>query len=173
MKPFCLFALLAVTAGCRSTSHLPVVRDFEAERYMGVWYEAVRYPHRFEKGLSSVSAEYTLNSDGTIRVLNRGFDAQCGEWKSIEGQAKSRGNPDEGWLKVTFFKPIYASYRIVYLDEAYTRAIVTGPTYGYLWILTRDPLLPDTQLQSLIGKAVEMGFERERMILIDQSRNKP
>lgn len=139
---------------------------------MGTWYEAVRYPHRFEKGMSHVSATYSLNEDGTIEVLNRGFNERKQEWEEIQGVAKPKGNDGKGWLKVSFFKPFYASYKIIYLDEAYSKAIVTGPTYGYLWILVRNPELPEAELEELIERSEAFGFNREKMIIVEQTENK-
>lgn len=166
-----LFALTLV--GCKSTRNLDVVSDFDIERYMGTWYEAVRYPHRFEKGLSSVTATYSLRADGTITVLNRGYNDAREKWESIEGTAKPRDKAGHGWLKVSFFKPFYASYKILYLDAGYTRAIVTGPTYTYFWILVRDPALPEAELEELITKAETFGFKREKMTLVNHTRNHP
>jgi apolipoprotein D and lipocalin family protein len=138
---------------------------------MGTWYEVIRYPHRFEKGMSSVSATYTLNADGTIKVVNRGYMDHEKSWESIEGVAKLKGNASDGWLKVSFFKPFYASYKIIYLDDNYTQAIVTGPSYGYLWILVRDPDLEQSELERLIEKAEAKGFDKNRMLKIEQSKN--
>ncbi|MCF7816576.1 MAG: lipocalin family protein [Kiritimatiellales bacterium] len=166
-----LLLSLAALAGCKSTSDLDVVSGFDAARYLGTWYEAVRYPHRFEKGLSSVSAEYSRHADGTIKVVNRGFDDAKHEWKSIEGVAKPKGDPTRGWLKVSFFKPFYASYKIIHLNADYTQAIVTGPTYGYFWILVRDPSLPEAELDKLIRLAEKAGFDPARMQIVDQSKN--
>lgn len=166
-----LFVLVALS-GCKSTSCLSVVESFDSDRYLGVWYEAVRYPHRFEKGLSSVSATYSSNDDGTIKVINRGYDDSKQTWKDIEGVARFKGADDRGWLKVSFFRPFYASYKIVYLDEQYSKAIVTGPSYGYLWILVRNPDLSRSELDQLVAKAGSMGFDPEKMIRVDQSKNK-
>ncbi len=167
-----LFSLVFLAlAGCKSTRDLKVVNDFNPDRYMGVWYEAARYPHGFEKGMSNVSATYTLNEDGTIKVLNKGYVEDEAEWETIEGVAKLKSDPNVGWLKVSFFKPFYASYKIVYLDDAYTQAIIAGPTYGYLWILARDPDLPETERERLIKKTEQLGYEREKIILVDQSKN--
>lgn len=165
-----LFLLTALT-GCKSTSNLSVVDNFEADRYLGVWYEAARYPHRFEKGLSSVSATYSMNDDGTIKVENRGYKDSSKAWEDIEGVAKFRGDDDLGWLKVSFFKPFYASYKIIYLDEHYSKAIVTGPSYGYLWILVREPNLPESELDSLVALAQGFGFDPDKLIIVDQSKN--
>ena len=166
MAPACL-----LMSGCRSTSNLEVVSNFEIERYLGVWYEAARMPHGFEKHLSSVSADYSFNDDGTIKVLNRGFNDKKQLWEDIEGVAKFKTTGDQGWLKVSFFKPFYASYKIIYLDEDYTRAIVTGPSYGYLWILVRDPALPKTEVEQLVSKAGEFGFDTGKLLLVGQDKN--
>ena len=166
-----LAACLLMT-GCRSTSNLEVVSDFEIERYLGVWYEAARLPHGFEKNLSSVSAHYAFNDNGTIKVLNRGFNDETQQWEEIEGVARLRGSGGKGWLKVSFFKPFYASYKVIYLNDDYTQAIVTGPSYGFLWILVRDPALPNTAIESLVYRAGAFGFDTEKLILVDQSKNR-
>ncbi|MDF7826900.1 lipocalin family protein [Pontiellaceae bacterium B12227] len=171
MKTIFTALVLLALAGCKSTSHLKVVSDFDAERYTGIWYEAARYPHRFEKGMSAVSATYSLNDDGTIKVQNRGYLDKKSKWKEIEGVAKFKGAANEGWLKVSFFKPFYASYKIIYLDDSYRNAIIAGPSYGYLWILTRDPDLPKAELDQLISRARNFGYDEEKIILVDQQRN--
>ena len=176
MKLFPLYMIMTaglLMTGCRSTSNLEVVSDFEVERYLGVWYEAARMPHGFEKDLSSVSATYSFNEDGTIKVLNRGYNDKKLEWEEIEGVAKFKADEDQGWLKVSFFKPFYASYKVIYLNADYTQAIVTGPSYGYLWILVREPALPNTDVEELVAKAKAFGFETEKLIMVDQTRNLP
>ncbi len=166
-----MVAVGLLMSGCRSTSKLEVVSNFEVERYLGVWYEAARMPHGFEKNLSSVSANYSLNEDGTIKVLNRGFNDKKLQWEEVEGVAEFKAAEDQGWLKVSFFKPFYASYKVIYLNEAYTQAIVTGPSYGYLWILVRDPALPTTEIEWLVSKAGEFGFDTGKLLLIEQDKN--
>ncbi len=173
MKTYPFALALLVLAGCRSTSKLEVVSEFDSGRYLGTWYEIARYPHRFEKGLSAVSAEYSANDDGTIKVVNKGYLAEKKEWKSIEGVAKPKDDPTRGWLKVSFFKPFYASYKIVHLDPGYTEAIIAGPTYGYLWILARDPVLPPEHLSELVAKTAAMGYDTNKLVFVDQTLNQP
>ncbi len=156
-------------SGCRTTSGLEVVTGFDVDRYLGTWYEAARFPHRFERHLTSVTAAYTHNDDGTIKVVNRGYNVSTGEWEQAVGTARFKGDPDTGWLKVSFFKPFYASYKILYLDEQYTEAIVTGPTYNYLWILVRDPKIPETELQRLVDVAAGFGFDTNRLEIIEHT----
>lgn len=54
-----------------------VVTNFDLDRYLGTWYEIARLDHRFERGMSHVTANYSLRDDGgvsrngtgTIRVM--------------------------------------------------------------------------------------------------------
>ncbi len=158
-------------SGCRSTANVPVVSGFELERYLGTWYEVARFPHRFEKELTAVTAHYSLNPNGTINVVNRGYHTEKKQWKEAEAVGKFRDDPTEGWLKVSFFWPFYADYRIIHLDEQYSEAIITGPSYNYLWILAREPVLPDAELDRLIRTAHTFGFDTNRIERIDHTIN--
>lgn len=166
---FSLCMLLLV--GCNSTNDLKVVSDFEPDRYMGVWYEMARLPNRFEKGMSNVTATYSFNDDGSVKVVNKGYIDKKDQWKKAEAHAKSKGDASEGLLKVSFFKPFYASYKVVDLDNDYSRAIVTSGSYKYLWLLTREPNIADDELSSMVEKAKELGFDTSKLIFVDQSRN--
>lgn len=79
----------------------PVV-GFDSERYLGTWHEIARLDHSFERNLERVTATYGLNEDGSISVLNKGFNTQKGEWRQAEGVAKPMGSRDVGHLKVSF-----------------------------------------------------------------------
>lgn len=169
MRLLYLLFIPFLLSGCASTSDLSAVSDFDLERYLGTWYEAVRYDHGFERGMSAVSAAYSMNRDGTIKVVNRGYGN--GAWNEAVGVAKPKNEISQGWLMVSFFKPFYGSYKIVYLDPEYTQAIVTSSTRRYLWILTRSPVLPEAELEQLIVRAEGFGFDRNKMILVDQALN--
>lgn len=52
------------------------VSPFELEKYLGEWFEIARLDHRFERGLTAVTANYSLRDDGGVKVVNRGFDTE-------------------------------------------------------------------------------------------------
>ena len=130
------------------------VENFQLERYLGTWYEIARLDHSFERGLSRVSAEYSLREDGGVRVVNRGYNAKTGEWEQAEGKAFFVQDPQTGFLKVSFFGPFYGAYVIFELDhEGYSHAVVSGPDTSYLWILAREKRLDDALRRELVAKA--------------------
>ena len=157
--------LTAMAAGCSpSAADIPPVENFDAGRYMGEWYEIARLPHRFERDMDFVRAEYSPNPDGTIKVVNRGM--RRGELRTITGKARVKSpsaNPPEGLLEVSFFGPFYSDYRIIRLDAAYRLAVVTGSTRDYLWILSRTPNISGEQLNVLLEFVRDLGFDIEKL----------
>jgi apolipoprotein D and lipocalin family protein len=152
---------MIVLAGCSGIPEgVSVVDGFELERYLGTWHEIARLDHSFERGLSRVTAEYTLREDGRIDVLNRGYSDATGKWQSAQAIAKSAGKPSEGSLKVSFFRPFWADYHIIALDkDDYQYAMVTSSTRSYLWILARTPSLDEAILNDLLAKAADQGYD--------------
>lgn len=145
------------------------VRGFELQRYLGTWYAIARLDHRFERGLSRVSATYALREDGSVNVLNKGFDAQKGQWRQVEGQARFIGAPDTASLKVSFFGPFFGGYHVVELDPDYRWAMVMGPTRGYFWILARDTEVPPALRERWLARARSLGIDTGALIWVDQS----
>lgn len=165
-----LLALLALLlGGCVSLpDNVRPVGDFKLERYLGTWYEIARLDHSFERGLSRVTAEYSLREDGGVRVVNRGYSARDGKWKQAEGRAYFVRDPQTGFLKVSFFGPFYGSYVIFELDhENYGYAVISGPDTSYLWILARKPGMDESLKRDLVARAAARGFKTEGLIFVD------
>jgi len=146
------------------------VDNFKLEKYLGKWYEIARLDHSFERGLSRVTADYSLRDDGGVRVLNRGYSVKKNSWKEAEGKAYFVRGSDQGYLKVSFFGPFYGSYIIFELDhENYQYALVSGPDKSYLWILARSPKMKEEVKDTLIAKASAFGFNTRKLIFVDQN----
>ena len=128
------------------------IRYLDVSRYMGKWYEIVRYENRFERGLSQVSATYTMNNDGSIHILNEGFrDGK--QYKAVGKGKYPKPESFPGHLKVSFFLWFYSDYYILELDEAYTYAVVGSSSNRFLWILYRKPVMPQSLLAELIRRS--------------------
>jgi apolipoprotein D and lipocalin family protein len=145
------------------------VQGFELERYLGTWHEIARLDHRFERGLTNVTATYTMREDGGVRVVNRGFRPATGAWEEAIGKAYFVGAPSVGSLKVSFFGPFHGGYNVIDLDrDGYRYALVCGPTRSYLWILARQPTLEDATVRALVEKARALGFAVDNLVYVAQ-----
>ena len=159
--------LLMLSACTGIPEGIEPVGSFDLSRYLGTWYEIARLDHPFERGLSNVSATYRMLEDGGVRVLNRGYSAEDGEWQEAEGTAYFVDSPDIGYLKVSFFGPFYGSYIIFELDrQEYRYALVCGPDRSYLWLLARDTSLPEALRQELVQVARSKGFAVDELIWV-------
>lgn len=143
----------------------------EKQKYIGKWHEIARLDHSFERGLTQVTATYSLLEDGGIKVLNKGFNKDKGEWKEVEGKAYFVDEDSVGHLKVSFFAPFYGSYVIFELDHAnYQWAYITSYNKKYLWLLSRKETVSEQRKQHFLATAKKHGFNTDRLIFLDPTK---
>jgi len=143
------------------------VVNFDVNRFMGRWYEICRYDHRFERGMTHVTADYSLLPDGKIKVVNRGIKE--GKHKESVGKAR-QPNPVEypGRLKVSFFLWFYSDYYVLEIDDDYQYAVIGSSSGDYLWILSRTPQMPEDVEDLLLGRIADRGYDLEKLMWIEQ-----
>ncbi|MPS65733.1 MAG: lipocalin [Chryseobacterium sp.] len=142
------------------------VKNFNADKYLGKWYEIARFDYKFEKDMDNVTATYSQNPNGTIRVDNKGYNYVKKEWKESIGEAKFVKDKNEARLKVSFFKPIWAGYNVIDIDENYQYALVAGSSLKYLWILSRTKDIPESIRQRFLEKAKKIGYNTDELIWV-------
>lgn len=160
-------ALLALVGCTGVPKGIEPVTGFDQQRYLGTWYEIARLDHSFEEGLSNVTAEYSLNEDGSIKVINRGYNKAKGEWKEAEGRALFVEDNNTAHLKVSFFGPFYSSYVVFELDDDYSQAFITGYNRDYLWFLSRTPQVSEAELDAFRRRAAAEGFDLNELIVVE------
>lgn len=173
IKRLILLAMFLSLSGCLGMPDgVEPIADFEAERYLGRWYEIARLDHSFERGLESVNATYSLRDDGGIKVVNRGFHTKDGEWREAVGKAYFVDGDSVAHLKVSFFGPFYGSYVVFDLDKrGYETAFVSGYNHAYLWLLARSPSVNDVVKEDFVRQANALGFATKDLVWVDQSRD--
>lgn len=161
--------LILLLTGCIGIpENVKPVENFKLENYLGKWYEIARLDHSFERGLSLVTADYSLRDDGGLKIINRGYSAKENKWKEAEGKAYFVRGSDQGYLKASFFGPFYGSYIVFELDhENYQYSLVSGPDKSYFWILARTPHMNEDIKNVLIEKAAALGFDTSKLIHVN------
>ncbi|MFT0850181.1 lipocalin family protein [Achromobacter sp. F4_2707] len=169
-------SLVFAVAGCASTQPpegVTAVTPFDVQRYEGRWYEIARLDHSFERGMTDVSALYTAQDDGSIRVVNRGYLPAKDKWREAVGRALFTGSSNTGSLKVSFFGPFYGGYHIAALDPDYRWALVIGADTSYAWILARDKQIDESVREDLVARAEALGVDTSELIWVEHSRQDP
>ena len=166
---------LAIASPDAKKSQPRTVAEVDLDRYIGKWYEIARMPQLYEKGCADVTATYTKNADGTIKVVNTCVKHKKSsklKRKTAEGIAVPVPGSNNSKLRVSFFKPFYGDYWIFALGSHYEYALVGSPDYKALWVLSRTPSLDSTTYQRLVAYAEQLGFPGEKLMVTEQSGNK-
>lgn len=171
LKHFIFASFLLFSACMGVPDNVKVVDNIDANQYLGTWYEIARLDHSFERDLEKVTASYSKKADGSIKVVNRGFNVKKNEWKEAEGKAyfvdaANANKTNTGKLKVSFFGPFYGAYNIIALDANYQHVMICGPDKSYLWISSRAPQLAEPIKQGLVAQAKSLGFATDKLIYV-------
>ena len=167
----CGLSILGLS-GCRSTNDMvnEPVQQLDLQRYVGHWYEIARFDHSFERGLVGCTAEYSINDDGTIKVVNSGYKRSLsGPFKQSEGKARRPDESKPGMLEVSFFLNFYSQYNVLELAEDYRYAMVGSKNDKYLWILSRTPYMEQSDIDYLLRSATNRGYDISKLIWVEQA----
>jgi len=146
---------------------ISVVNDFNSEKFLGKWYQVVRIDNvRKRLRLVEASVTYVKNDDGSIKVINQGYNIKRKKWTSIEGKIYLADEPNVASLKANFVGPFYRSYNVIKLDPDYQVAMLTSYDKKYFWIFARTPDVDESQIEAYIQQAKEWGFATDKMVRV-------
>ena len=152
------------------TDHIQTVSNFDLNRYLGTWYEIARLPMKHQpEDSTDVSAHYSLNENGNVKVQNRCLDEHQQLDESV-GEATIVDGPN-GKLEVSFLPEGFrwvpftkGDYWVLKIDENYETALVGEPGLKYLWILHRDTVLDEQTKNQYLQYAQSLGYELSDLI---------
>ncbi len=162
--------ILSLSSCATIPEGVTAVEPFDQSKYLGDWYEIARMDFRFERGLNNTKANYSINIDGSIKVVNSGYNYTKKEWEEAVGKAKFVGESNKAMLKVSFFGPFYSGYNVIALDNDYRYALIAGKNLKYLWILSRYKTIPDEIRQEFLMKAEAAGYKVSDLIWVSHDK---
>lgn len=143
---------------------ITAVTDLDLMQYLGKWYEIARFPNRFERNCTAVTAEYALSPDDTIQVVNTcRKGSPDGPVNVAEGKAEVVA---PGKLKVNFvpWLPfVKGDYWVLFVDSDYSYAVVGEPTGKTGWILARRPELGPNKYDNAVSVLQSMGYDASKL----------
>ena len=170
-KPLLALSMLGLSACTILDEPVDVVKPFELNQYLGIWYEIARLDHSFERNMSNVTAQYSVDGDKVV-VINKGFKQDKQQWDQAEGKAYFINGNNQGLLKVSFFGPFYGAYQIhdIVQDAQgyYTDSLVIGPNNDYAWILSRTTSIDPVIKQRFITKLNALSISENKLIWVAQ-----
>jgi apolipoprotein D and lipocalin family protein len=167
--------LLWVRAAARPVGNRRVpepAKPVDMGKYLGRWFEFARYDARFERGCEGVTADYSGLAGGLIRLVNTCCEGSPeGRRRTATGRARVTPGSANAKLKVSFFGPFFVgNYWVLDHADDYSWSIVGEPSGRYLWILTRDPMVPSNAAATLAQRAADLGYDTTLLRYTRQSR---
>lgn len=151
--------LILVSCASSQDNDLPplkTVKYVDLNKYVGLWYEIAKIPNSFQDHCAyGTTAEYKLEKDGSIQVINKCYD-ENGEPDIADGVANVVDKSTNAKLEVSFvsflgIRPFWGDYWVIGLDENYHWAVVGTPSRKYGWILSRTPTLSEEKMQQIFS----------------------
>lgn len=158
-----------VLAGCSSPPPIRTADHVDLERFMGDWYVIANIPTFIETGAHNAVESYRLNEDGTIATtFTFREDAFDGERKAYHPTGYIVDEESNAVWGMQFLWPFKAEYRIVYVDETYSRTIIGRTKRDYVWLMARTPQISESDYQRLLDVISSEGYDLSQVKKVPQ-----
>lgn len=168
-KHFAAIGMATLLAACSSHPPMQTVPHVDLERFMGDWYVIANIPTFIEKEAFNAVETYQPGDNGTIvttfRFRKGGFDGPIKTYHPTGFIKDERSNALWG---MQFIWPIKADYRIVYLDENYTRVVIARQARDYVWLMAREPDMSEPDYRHFVKRIAELGYDTSTMQRVPQ-----
>ena len=171
LKRTTLAASAALTLGACAAGQpdMQTVDYVDLDRFMGPWYVIANIPTFLEKGAHNAVETYTLNDDGTI-ATNFTFRADSfdGKLKDYNPKAFVLDTETNAKWGMRFVWPIKADYRIVWLDDDYSKTVIGRQDRDFVWIMARTPTISDGEYDELVNYVASIGYDVSKLQRVPQ-----
>jgi len=166
-------ALVAVVglAGCSAPRHppIPVVGHVDLPRFMGDWYVIANIPTFVEEGAHNAVESYRLADDGTIdTTFTFRADSFDGKAKRYTPRGFVLDRESNAVWGMQFFWPVKGDYRIVHVNDDYSRTVIGRDKRDYVWIMARTPSMPEADYEALLRMLAGMGYDTTKIRKVPQ-----
>ena len=156
-------------------SEVTAIVDIDLQKWLGTWYQLAHIPAWFDIFCDGGTiANYSLDTTGDVIVDNSCVDP-AGDIQHQIGRAKILDSQQPGQLAVAFFgqepEESGANYWILYRSANYDFAVVGHPQREFGWILSRNPVAKQSQIDLAATILVSYGYNLADFVLTDQRAN--
>jgi len=148
---------------------LEPVDQVDLERFMGDWYVIAHIPTFIEDEAYNAIERYELvgsdKVETTFSFNNKSFNGEFKEYNPTGFVRPDTGNAIWG---MQFIWPFKGDYRIAYLSDDYSETIIARNKRDYVWIMARDPIIPEAVYNRLVDEVKAMGYSLEDLRKVPQ-----
>ena len=160
---------LILISGCQTLKPIHTVEYVDLNRFMGDWYVIANIPTFIEKDAYNAIESYRLDDDGTVATtfrFNKG--SLDGPLKEYHPRGFIRDKKSNAVWGMQFVWPFKAEYRIIFLSDDYSKTVIGRSKRDYVWIMAREPAIPDEEYDAILGFLQEQGYDIKKLQKVPQ-----
>ncbi len=167
MKKFITTAVVIIISlfafqSCRQGPPIRMAEQVDLDSFMGDWYVIANIPTFIEKGAHNAIENYQRSASNVIdTTFTFNKDSFTGPKKTYNPTGFVTDDPSNAEWKMQFLWPFKSEFIIVYVDPAYQYTIIGRTKRDYLWIMARQPHIPQADYDRLVQIAVDEGYPPE------------
>ena len=160
---------LILIYGCQTLKPIHTVEYVDLNRFMGDWYVIANIPTFIEKDAYNAIESYRLNDDGTVATTFRYNKGSLdGPLKEYHPRGFIRDKKSNAVWGMQFVWPFKAEYRIIFLSDDYSKTVIGRSKRDYVWIMAREPAIPDEEYNAILGFLREQGYDIKKLQKVPQ-----
>lgn len=146
------------------------MKKIDLNRYTGTWWEAAKYPIKWEKECVSATANYTFDKIKQVLKVKNSCWSDPNAKKLIysrTGEAWIPNMEDQGRMKLEFTDGLPSdgvSDYLIHWTDYDNYAIVGGSDGQYLWVLSRKQKIPSGDIDMLIEYVKTYQYDPQKLV---------
>lgn len=154
-----LFILLVIIISSCKEYEMETVEHVDIERFMGDWYVIAIIPNFIEKNAINGIESYQLIDEDRVKIDYRFINAKSGKQKHMQPKAWIYDKESYAEWRVQFVWPLKYPYLIIDLAEDYSHTVIGVPNRKFVWIMSREPTMPDETYKQILQNLDEVGYD--------------
>jgi apolipoprotein D and lipocalin family protein len=166
MKSFAV--ALGVSLACAACyGPLDTAPSVDQSQMTGTWFEIAHLPLAAQKGCIDTTATYTPLTDGHFSVIHQCTLANGAAVKQA-ATLYDLGDTTHAKLGIDLGGFI-GDYWITDVASDYRYMVVGHPSRNYFWILARQKTLAQSDLDAILARAQNEGFDTSKLVYTQQN----
>ena len=165
-RTWTLGVLCAALAVAACDPPLDVAPGVQMQDLQGTWYEIAHLPRPTQQGCSNTTATYTSIDKSTMGVTH-----DCllpgGSHLTSTAALYSTDPSAQGRMKIDL-GGFFGDYDVILMAPDHSWFVVGHPSRQYLWILSRDKHLAQTNIDNALTFAKQDGFDTSKVEYTNQ-----
>ena len=164
-----LLLVVLIISGCATNMPMKTVDQVDLDKFMGDWYVIASIPTMFEKNIANAIERYDRIGPRKIQTTFTYFKQNDPERHQMNPVGYVKDDPSNALWGMQFIWPIKADYRIIYLDDDYQTTIIGREKRDYVWIMARQPAIPEPLYDDLVKFIESVGYDTTELKKVPQN----